>query len=385
MPNKYFLGPSTNIFSTQLPDGTVFPNHLEAVDARPIEFIEWFDLIRDKPWEGCRFADFGCNEGHSTLRIGQTGAQVLGVEGRADAVTRAEYVRDRNAMSNVRFEAGDVSDPSRFGSFDAIYAAGILYHLEDPCGFVEALTRNAKQMIYLCTHVAPADPSELQQSPRFFGALSDTYVHVHRGHDYVVRNFAEPEDTEEYTSRGRRHPRSGVGNSRSVWLTFDSLVKLLDINGFGRICVKSFEPSDLRIRLIAYRTADITLTRMLPEVPSFEDAIRKAMEQDLSFLGTAPGSIVVVGSEPYLGQVTHHLLGHGVTIQGAFVTDPASFHQTALGVPSLTWDEFHMLSPDFVVLATPDYSAIYQELMLLNRSKYLFTSFSQALERFGLL
>jgi len=383
--NKYFLGPSTNIFSTPLPDGTVYPSHLEERDERPIEFIEWFDLIREKPWEACRFSDLGCNEGHSTLRIGQTGAQVLGVEGRADAVTRADYLRDQNGMSNVRFEAGDVSDPSRFGEFDAIFASGILYHLTDPCTFVDGVARNARQMIYICTHVAPADAAELQQSPRFIGALGDLYTHVHQGIAYEVRKFAEPEDTEEYTVSGRRHPRSGVGNSISVWLTFESLVRLLDVNGFGRICVKSFDPADLRVRLIAYRTAEIPLSRKLPEPPSFEDTIRKALEQDLNFLASAPGPVVVAGVEPYLGRITQHLRSQGVTISATLSLDSAAPGTVSSDVPSMTWEEFIEKRPDFVLLASPAYGKLYHEFMLLNRSKYLFTSMSQALERFGVL
>lgn len=382
MNTKYQLGPSTNIFGTPLPDGTVFPNHIEAVDDRPYEFLEWFDLRRDKPWAECRFLDLGCSEGHTTLLLGQVGAQILGVEGRADAVERAKFLRDHNDMPNVDFQAENVADPSGFGDFDAVFAAGILYHLADPFAFIDALARHSRSMIYLCTHVAPESQAELLQSPRFNGFLSEPFTHVHQGREYVVRNFAEPSDTMEVTELGRRHPRSGVGNSVSVWLTLDSLVSLLAANGFDQICVRAFDPADLRVRLIAYRKQEIDLPKRLPAIPSFEDAVQKAFGHDLAFLRTNPGRIVVAGEGRYLDEVARFLLAQGVTLTGVLTRDPLP--PLALKeIPRLSLEQYVASKPEFLVLATPDYRAAYERTMLLNSSRYLFTSFAQTIEIFG--
>ena len=61
MDKKYFLNPSTNIFSTPLPDETLYPNHISATDDRSELFLQWFNFVRQKPWKECTICDFGCN------------------------------------------------------------------------------------------------------------------------------------------------------------------------------------------------------------------------------------------------------------------------------------------------------------------------------------
>ena len=98
---RYSLGPSTNVFSTALPDGTGFPEHLLGNDGRPLPFLKQFDRVRDKPWSDCRIIDLGCNEGNSSFNLAQTGAYVIGVEGREDAVQRAKYIQKELNVSNL--------------------------------------------------------------------------------------------------------------------------------------------------------------------------------------------------------------------------------------------------------------------------------------------
>ncbi|MEO1174723.1 MAG: methyltransferase domain-containing protein, partial [Myxococcota bacterium] len=160
----YSLGPSTNIFSTPLPDGSIYPDHLYEHDPRPADFLRNFDRVRTKPWDECVFLDLGCNEGSSTFLLAESGARVLGIEGRGDAVKRARVIRDALSFDHVDFLCGDVLDRSLWQEVDAVYAAGILYHLSEPFEFLELVNEYCRDYVYICTHFAPSTATELRNA-----------------------------------------------------------------------------------------------------------------------------------------------------------------------------------------------------------------------------
>ena len=75
-------------------------------------------------------------EGAHTLQLGMPEAtkRVLGLEGRAENVARSRLVAELLGRGNLEFEPR-ISRPStstRYGRFDAVFCAGLLYHLEKP-------------------------------------------------------------------------------------------------------------------------------------------------------------------------------------------------------------------------------------------------------------
>ena len=153
----YSLGVSHNKFPVPLPDGTYYPDHMTVLDARPMEFLTNYNRVRTADWKNLSFLDLGCSEGSTTLGLSQMGSEVFGVEGRGDAVARANALREIVGFKRTHFSIGNVNDESVFREVDGIFNAGILYHLEDPVTFLERCAKYARHFVYVDSGHAPDD------------------------------------------------------------------------------------------------------------------------------------------------------------------------------------------------------------------------------------
>ncbi|MFX4263440.1 class I SAM-dependent methyltransferase [Pelotomaculum propionicicum] len=83
--------------------------------------LDFVSLLPAKP----RVLDLGCGPGHESMRIAQTGAEVLGVDFSGECISIA-----RARCPQCRFEVMDFRDlDGRYGSFDGVFAAGSMPHL----------------------------------------------------------------------------------------------------------------------------------------------------------------------------------------------------------------------------------------------------------------
>ncbi len=72
-----------------------------------------------------RILDLGCGPGHESMRIAQTGADVVGVDFSEECIRIA-----RARCPQCRFEVMDFRDlDQRYGRFDGVFASGSLPHL----------------------------------------------------------------------------------------------------------------------------------------------------------------------------------------------------------------------------------------------------------------
>jgi trans-aconitate methyltransferase len=376
--DKYALGLSSSIHSTPLPDGTLFPEHLPYEDPRPMAFLKQFDRVRTKPWDQCTILDLGCNEGTSSFLLGQTGARILGIEGREDAVQRAEFVKRTLRFDHVEFRVGNVMEFSLWEEADAIYAAGILYHLEDPFGLLDALETHAKQAVYFCTHCAPANTTEQKQP--ISQRLQESPVKTSfRGKPMNVAHFEEPDDIREVQESFRRHPRSGLGNTVSVWLTQASLVQAMGAIGFRHHRRLGYEQRRLRYQLMFYKNRPrlltpkhIPLSHPLPKRPNLQSAALTARQQDIAFLQSNPQPVVVVGTTAFRAPLLKDLHENDIQVAGQFwLTD-----ETNATERQHLWDFLEQEKPAYIVLAVQQSEALYARIMLMNFAQYIFTSFS---------
>ncbi|HVZ43961.1 MAG TPA: methyltransferase domain-containing protein [Ramlibacter sp.] len=170
--------------------------------------------------------DLGCLEGGLTYELWRAGLRVVGVEAREDNLERCLLVRDWfDAAGAMEFVRSDVREFRPGAAFDVVLCSGLLYHLDDPAGYIGELGRLAAPggLLYLDTHVAPED-ADLPEC-NFRAALSPWKTRLHEGLAIRYREYAE-----DITK-----PESSVGNPVSLWMDIASHVELLQRAGFSRV------------------------------------------------------------------------------------------------------------------------------------------------------
>ena len=183
--------------------------------------------------EGLRVADLGCLEGGFSLALAQMGAEVVGVEARTANFEKCRLLQDHFRLPNLRFVQADVKefDRPRFGSFDIVLALGILYHLEDPVGWLRQVAGATTAVLYVDTHFAPVDDSALECLEPGLRSLGRLETHVQGGLEYSGRWF------HEYDTDSERDEMlwASYSNPDSFWLTKKSLIELLMRCGFDSV------------------------------------------------------------------------------------------------------------------------------------------------------
>ena len=93
---------------------------------------------------GMRLLDCGCGPGSITVGLAEAVApgEVIGLDLQPSQIERARLLAAERAISNVRFEVGDVSRlPFPDASFDAAFAHTLLLHLRDRVGALREIRR----------------------------------------------------------------------------------------------------------------------------------------------------------------------------------------------------------------------------------------------------
>lgn len=182
---------------------------------------------------GLRSLDLGCLEGGLSFEMAREGANAFGVEGREQNVAKCEFVRALFQLPNLDFAHLDVKDldPGAHGVFDIVLCCGLLYHLDDPVGFLEQLESltHDETILFLDTHVSP-DDSQLEHCFQREN-LGPIETIERKGQSYEGRWFREfSTDEERESSRW-----TAVSNPTSFWLSEKSLVEAVYRSGFNRI------------------------------------------------------------------------------------------------------------------------------------------------------
>ncbi|MEM9811058.1 MAG: methyltransferase domain-containing protein [Pseudomonadota bacterium] len=373
----YELGISHNKFTLPLPDGTSYPDYLFSSDKRPLEFLQGFDRVRDRDWSDCTFYDLGCSEGSTTFGMSQMGSTVYGVEGRTDGVERAKVLKQIIGFERTHFSVGNVDHEESYRQVDAIFNAGVLYHLEDPVTCLERCAENARLFIYLDTGHAPRSHEEREGS-KFASKFGRVHTIRRHGLELEAVDFAEPSTTAEKKGGVRRGPRAGIGNTNSVWLSHASTVELMKVLGFPYHETIADKPHIPRLRTCFWRTEPRApsplgaLFKPLPAEAPREAAIAATRARDLAYLKRTGAPVVVVGHEPLLAAVAEDLREGGARVD-AVIAAPGSLGDT------LTLQGLNKLldgRSGLVALATHDVARASFNLMKLDRFGYVFTSFA---------
>jgi len=162
-------------------------------------FFRWFGSPRT-------ILELSSFEGAHTLQLAapETTERVLGLEGRPEHAARARLVADLLGRGNIEFAVENLEtvDLASYGRFEAVFCAGLLYHLEAPWRLLAEIGR-VTDRLFLDTHYW-SGPDVLE-------------IDGHQGGWFDEGGYDDP--------------LSGVGG-RSFWLTAPALIQLLTEAGW---------------------------------------------------------------------------------------------------------------------------------------------------------
>lgn len=187
-----------------------------------------------------RIADLGCAEGCFSLGLAQRGVNVVGIEARAKEVEKARFLAEHFELPNMMIVHDDVKNfaHEKYGTFAAVAALGILYHLNNPVELLHQIA-GTTTLLVVDTHFAPADAEELALINPDINNLSRIEEIQVRGNTYQGRWFFEyPEDADREAQIW-----ASYSNHRSFWLTRESLLLALSNAGFNIV----FEQHDFSL------------------------------------------------------------------------------------------------------------------------------------------
>ena len=99
-----------------------------------------------------RVADLGCLEGGFALTFAQAGYEVVGIEGRRSNIERCQFLASAFRLPQLSYTHEDVRNVAAYGRFDAIFCAGLLYHLDQPVAFLRLLGSLTERLLMVQTH-----------------------------------------------------------------------------------------------------------------------------------------------------------------------------------------------------------------------------------------
>lgn len=189
---------------------------------------------------GKRILDLGCLEGGYSVAFTRMGAkEVVGIEVRTANMKRCSLVKQCLGLENLHFHQEDVRNVKSewLGKFDIVFAAGILYHLDDPYTFLKNVSEMTLDFALIDTHIANKTSFGHGCSPMLVEKIFASKIYIGR-------------EAREYPAGMKKadlekHVWTSWGNPTSFWLTEESLVKMLGEVGFSYIS-KVYVPQGYR-------------------------------------------------------------------------------------------------------------------------------------------
>jgi SAM-dependent methyltransferase len=178
-----------------------YGGHFDAMnDSRIVQFFEVFPDVEN-------IIELGSLEGGHSFALARnpTVKKVLAIEGRERNLEKARFVQNILGEKKVEFIQGDLEklDFGQFGTFDAVFCSGLLYHLPRPWELISKLA-GLSPNIFIWTQLSEEDKAKKMREGW-------------RGKIYRERGFLDP--------------LSGLSKS-SFWLSLGSLLSILSLNGY---------------------------------------------------------------------------------------------------------------------------------------------------------
>jgi SAM-dependent methyltransferase len=170
-----------------------------------------------------RVADLGCLEGGYTAEFARLGFQAVGIEVRQSNFQACQYVKANTSLDNLEFIHDDVWNVAKYGTFDAVFCCGLLYHLDRPKDFLQLVSSVTRRLLIVQTHFATDRPN-----------ATFTLSELTDNESLVGRWYTEYADDRSYVDR-EAAKWSAWGNRRSFWLRKDHLLQAIQDAGFDLV------------------------------------------------------------------------------------------------------------------------------------------------------
>lgn len=170
-----------------------------------------------------RLADLGCLEGGFAVEFARMGFQVLGLEVRESNIAACRYVKANTNLPNLKFVRDDAWNIAKYGTFDAIFCCGLLYHLDRPYYFLKILSGITRRLLIVQTHFSTQDTNDK------FHLSEMTENESLRGRWYT--EFA----TDGAFSQREGRKWAAWANRRSFWIQREYLLQALQDVGFDLV------------------------------------------------------------------------------------------------------------------------------------------------------
>ena len=159
--------------------------------------------------------ELGSLEGAHSFILAEHAERVVALEGREANLRKARFVQQLLEIQNVKFEQANLeeADLTAFGTFDAVFCCGLLYHLPEPWRLLEQLPAVAPLLFIWTQYAAENEARDIGR-----GLLGKTHG-----------------------EGGADEPLSGLSPT-ATWLTLPSLCDLLASCGYKRVDVIYDDP-----------------------------------------------------------------------------------------------------------------------------------------------
>jgi hypothetical protein len=170
--------------------------------------------------DGFRILDLGPLEGGQTYQMERLGADVVGVEGNAEAYLKCLVAKEILGMRS-RFLLGDFMaymEAAGPDAFDLVMASGVLYHMTRPLRLIELVCRSAPRALVWTHYYDPELCAGYGEEVVAHPALS--VPHYRKG----------------YGDRVHGRFWGGLADS-ACWLRREDIIRAFEVLGHGKVSV----------------------------------------------------------------------------------------------------------------------------------------------------
>lgn len=188
------------------------------------------ELNRRFPLNGLTVLEVGCFEGIHTIALAACGAKVIGIDSRIENVVKTNVRLWAFGIEATIFrcDVEQEADFAKIPTVDITHHIGVLYHLVDPVTHLLNILAQTRKAIVLDTHYAKDEEAD--------------HVFELRGVSYRYKHYRE---------KGRSQAFAGMYD-HAKWLTLDTLIRLLKINGFLNVDVAELRDERNGARTLIY-------------------------------------------------------------------------------------------------------------------------------------
>jgi len=162
--------------------------------------------------------ELGALEGAHTFILAQRPGvkRVVALEGREFNLRKARFVQELLNVPNAEFAQANLENThvAAFGTFDAVFCSGLIYHLPEPWKLISQLSALAPRLFIWTHYEADADAQVVSEGLR--GKI--------------------------HAEGGAADPLSGMSTT-ATWLTLESLITALTRSGYASVHVIDDDPT----------------------------------------------------------------------------------------------------------------------------------------------